>query len=471
MSKELGPTHLQDCTRLLKIFNAESLGDGDLMAGTNVLVSMCASLANLHPPGTCLITPDGNRLQVGLSFVSAGGLTNSLVNEKVLDQIATIQNNLADHLAAEAAHSAATIAAIAPHERARVRPKAPEESSIMERLGLVMDFAGASPGHDSSPLRCLLGPSQQQGLGSITTKPAVFLSADSAEGLKRQLPQSHRRYPFVRAALTSGPGMERLQNQLLFVARGTSLQNETTGPVHVRGHIAASCSPLVLAQSVAQGEETLLANMIWLVDGFGVFTPPDKDDLKPLEPFQMHARYKEALEQAWLYRLDHRNEARTVQFDWQPLQRQWVAFLQRMEPNCPGITHAARSLAATLLFGCHLLHEPGKHSGWSVAGLLALSKLIAGRMVNRRERLLFAEEEARLQVLAIKLVEKLQEGPLSARALTRKKSNLRMGECRKVLDLFDRMGIACRGGNDEWKLVLPADRAVERLKAPCIDVE
>jgi hypothetical protein len=105
-----------------------------------------------------------------------------------------------------------------------------------------------------------------------------------------------------------------------------------------------------------------------------------------------------------------------------------------------------------------------------LAGVLTVSRLIVERMVNHRERLLVAEQEARLVALAIKLVEKLQGGPLSARALTRKKSKLRIGDCRRVLDLFDRLGIARRVEGDEWKLVLPAERAVERLKVPYIDV-
>jgi hypothetical protein len=409
-------------------------------------------------------------LAVGLSFMTAGGLTNSLVSEKVLDPISNIQNNLGDHLAAEVAHSAAKLAAMFPGEQARTRPKAPENSSTIGTLREALDPNWISPARDSSPFRCLLGPSRYQGLGEITTTPAVFLNADSPEGLQKQLPQAHRRFPYVRAVLTTGPGMEGLQSQLLSVVRGTSLPNGTTGPVHIRGHVAASCTPALLAQSAAAGEESLPANLIWLVDGHGEVMLPKLEDPDSLTPFKMQARYRESMERAWAYRLDYRNEAKTVQVKWQPMQRQWVTFLQRMEPRCPGVTQAARSLAATLLFGCGELHEPGKSCQWSAAGVIKLAVFIVERMVRRRERLWLAEQDARILELAVKLVEKLQDGPLDARGLTRKTSRLLIGDCRQVLELFDRLGIASRVGDDKWKLALPVRKAVDRLNTPYIDV-
>jgi hypothetical protein len=323
---------------------------------------------------------------------------------------------------------------------------------------------------DSSPFRRLLDPCQSQELGTIINAPAVFLCADSVEGLQRELAQAHRNHPYVRAALTAERGIERLKSQLQSVVRGTSVPSGVAGPVHVRGHIAASCAPGLLAQSVAPGEDALFDHMIWLVDGQSELIPSQQSDPDLPTPYVIHTRYREALERAWAYRLDYRNETRELPFDWQGMQFKWVKFLQRLEPRCPGIIQAARPLAGTILFGCYELSEPRKPLGWSAAGVLALSMLMVERMVNYRERLLFAGQEARLVALAIKLVEKLQGGPLSARALTRKKSRLRIGDCRRVLDLFDRLGIARRVAGDEWKLVLPAERAVERLKVSYIDV-
>ncbi len=41
--------------RLLQVFDAESLGEGDKAAGANVLAAKCIALANSYPPGACLV--------------------------------------------------------------------------------------------------------------------------------------------------------------------------------------------------------------------------------------------------------------------------------------------------------------------------------------------------------------------------------------------------------------------------------
>jgi hypothetical protein len=454
---------------LLQVFDADSLGEGEPVAGANVFVAMCASLANLYPPGTCLITPEGNRLPVGMSFVTAGGLTNSLVGEKVLDPIAIIQNNLGDHLAADAAHAAATLAAIPPLECLRVRPPPPPEKlSSIGKLNMTLDPNGFSALSDNSSFQILLGPSRHQGLGELAATPAIFLSTDSPVGFEKKLSQSHRRRPYVRAVWANGPGAEGLEKLLLSVVRGTSLPTGATGPVFIRGYVAASCTVAKLVQSAGAGEETLAANVMWFVDGGSM--PPTLGKITSSVPYKIQHRYLEEMQLAWRTRLDYRNEAPEIPFDWQPIQRKWVAFLQGLEPRCPGVTLAARPLLTTLLFGCLKLQGPRRPYEWTLQCVVNLAQFLVERMVHRRERFWLAEQEAQVLALAIKLVEKLQDGPLTARGLSRKKSNLRIGDTRKVLELFDRLGIARRVEDDQWKLTLPVAKAVERLSIPCIDV-
>lgn len=457
--------------RLLRVFDAESLGEGDLVAGANVLAAMCTSLANLHPPGSGLVTSEGNLLPVGMSFMTAGGLTNSLVGEQVLDPISSIQNNVADHLAADAAHSAATLAAMPPPERLQSRPQSPDDlSSAVGEIRMELDLNGISPARDSSPFQRLLGPSRHQGLGELAATPAVFLSADSPEGLGKQLSQAHRRYPYVRAVLADGPDSQGLERLLLAVVRGTSLPAGATGPIHVRGHVAASCAVGKLARLAMAGEETLAANLMWLVDGDNAAMSLTQGEVGSPDPYKMQHRYQEAVQSAWRTRLDYRIEPTTIQFDWQPFQGRWSAFLRKFEARSPGVTFAARPLLATLLFGCSLLHDPSRSHDWSLAGVVKLSEFLVERMVQRREWHWLAMQEARILELAIKLVEKLQEGPLDARGLTRKKSNLRIGDSRKVLGLLDRLGIARPVEDDKWKLTLSVAKAVERLSTPYVDV-
>jgi hypothetical protein len=226
------------------------------------------------------------------------------------------------------------------------------------RLGV--DPNGFSPPSCNSPFQILLGPSRHQGLGELAATPAVFLSTDSPVGFEKQLSQSHRRRPYVRAAFSNGPGAEGLEKLLLSVVRGTSLPTGTTGPVFVRGYIAASCTVAKLVQSAGAGDESLAANVMWFVDGDGGAMPPKLGKITCPVPYKIQHRYQEEVQQAWRTRLDHRNEAPAIPFDWQPAQRKWVAFLQSLEPRCAGVTLAARPLLTTLLFGCLKLHEPGR---------------------------------------------------------------------------------------------------------------
>ena len=469
MTANLTTSSITPLLHLLQVFNAESLSEGDLVAGTNVLVSMCASLANLHPPGTCLVTSEGNRLQVGMSFMTAGGLTSSLVSDKVLGPIGINQNNVGDHLAADAAYSAAKLAALAPQERVRVRPQVPEDCSPVGKLRVDLDTNGISPVRDSSPFQRLLGPSRHQGLGELAATPAVFLSADSVAGLEKQLPQSHRRRPFIRAVLADDPGAERLERLLLSVVRGTSLPVGDTGPVHIRGHVAVSCTVAKLARSIGAGDEGLLGNLLWLVDGNGCPLSLEGCAGNIPVPYKTHLNYPAAVQRSWAERLDYRRtDPLAIQYDWEPRQREWVAFLRKHESQCPGLTLAVRPLFGTLIFGLLKLSvgQKGEPQRWTDTGALALAKFLVGRMVQCREQLAQTERDARVLELAIKIVPKLDAVPLSARAIVRKMHNLPIADCRDVLELLNRLGVARCVGAERWQLVLPTEQSVMKIRNP-----
>ena len=458
--------------RLLQVFDAESLGEGDMAAGANVLAAKCIALANSYPPGACLVSEEGSRLTVGMSFASIGGLTNSLIAEKVLAPLASLQNNLVDHIAADAAHSDATLAAMTPSELCRHRPPAPSENaSGLAKLDLALnDFSSES---DSSVFRFLLAPCRNQGPGELKTTPAVFLDAGTAAGLAKQLSRAHCRYPFVRAELADGPETKRLESILLSVLQGTSIPDGVTGPVHIRGHVAATCTAAKLARTVGDGDESLLANLLWLVDGEGRELSSPQEPGSSSAPYATHLNYSEALQIAWARRLDYRQtDPMTIRYAWPARQREWVAILQKLEPRCPGLTRAARPLFATLVTGLLLLssERKGEQKRWTDTDALALAKFLVMRMVNCREQLTQTERDARDLDLAIKLIAKLEDGPLNARELVRKTNRLLSGDCRRVLELYDRLGVARRVENDKWELMLPVGQAVKKIRAPYVDV-
>ncbi|MEY3894552.1 MAG: hypothetical protein RLZZ214_71 [Verrucomicrobiota bacterium] len=458
--------------RLLQVFDAESLGEGDMAAGANILAAKCIALANSYPPGACLVSDDGSRLTVGVSFALIGGLTNSLITEKVIAPLARLQNNLVDHIAADATHYDATLAAMPPSELCRHRPPAPAENpSGLAKLDLeIKGFASES---NSSVFRLLLALCRNQGPGELKSTPAVFLDAGTAAGLAKQLSRAHCRYPFVRAELPDGPEAERLESILLSVLQGTSIADGVAGPVHIRGHVAASCTAAKLARSVGDGDDSLLANLLWLVDGKSGELSSQQEHGSSSAPYATHLNYTEALEIAWARRLDYRQtDPMMIRYAWPPRQREWVALLQKFEPRCPGLTRAARPLFATLVTGLLLLSpgRRGEQKRWTDTDTLVLAKFLVMRMVNCREQLTQTERDAKDLDLAIKLLSKLEDGPLNARELVRKTNRLLSGDCRRVLELYDRLGVARRVANDKWELMLPVGQAVKKIRGPYVEV-
>ena len=457
--------------RLLRVFDVESLGEGDMVAGTNVLAAMCASIANLPPPGACLITPGGDRLPVGMSFATVGGLTDSLVSEKVLDPIANVQNNFGDHLAADTAYIAANLAALPEHERIRIRPAKP--TGAPELANLKVDVKGLMTATDSSPFMRLLAPCRYDGTGELVSHPAVFLDAGSPVDLEKQLLRAHRRHPFVRAVLSDGSGSECVQNILLSVVRGTSLTVGLADSIHIRGHVAASCTIAKLAQSVDAGEGCLLGNLLWLVDGDGCPMSLEARASDGPASYQTPRNYPELLRRAWAERLDYRRiEAPCIRYDWVMRQREWVALLQKLEPRCPGLIRATRPLFATLTYGLLKLSvgEQGESPRWVDTDVLDLAKLLVGRMVQYRERLAQNERDIRVLELAIKVIHKLEAAPLDARGIVRKTSRLAINDCREALGLLGRLGVARCVGDGKWGLVLPVTQAVKKIRTSSIDV-
>jgi hypothetical protein len=86
------------------------------------------------------------------------------------------------------------------------------------------------------------------------------------------------------------------------------------------------------------------------------------------------------------------------------------------------------------------------------------------------EQLTQTERDARDLDLAIKLIAKLEDGPLTARELVRKKNRLLSGDCRRMLELYERSGVARRVENDKWELTLPVAQAVKKIRAPYVEV-
>ena len=92
------PTDLQSTAKLLHQFDATALGEGDLTAGANTLAVMALAIANIAPPGSCLMDgKDGTRVPVGMGMLVSGALSCDIVSDRVLTILQSRQNHLYGH--------------------------------------------------------------------------------------------------------------------------------------------------------------------------------------------------------------------------------------------------------------------------------------------------------------------------------------------------------------------------------------
>ncbi len=440
------------------------------MAGANVLAAMCASIVNLLPPGAGLVSGTGARLAVGVNFLAAGGLTRSLVDERALDPIATLQANLADHLAVAERYEEGLIASMTEDLKRRTRPAPP--TGMPKLLSLRDDIEGNSAPIGDWAFHDLLSPCCDRGLESITASPAIFVESSELADLEQKLRSGHLNRPYVRVTLVDADSTTGLSQRVLALMRGTGRVDRSGVPTVIRGRVAASCSMSNLKLGMLHGEDGLISNLLWLVDG-GPRLDPTGTVPEVVVPYNVHDEYARALAIAWRCRLDYRQaQSPTIRHDWEPRQREWLAYLNKLEPECPGLTLAARPLFGTLIFGLARMSSAlnGEKARWSAAGVLGLAKLLVDRMVQCRQRFAQTEKDVACRDLAVKLVPKLVEGPLDAREIVRKTSRLRIGECRDALDVLNRHGLIRQVEGGKWELALPAPQAVAKLRTPYIDV-
>jgi hypothetical protein len=92
IASQITPENLKVCS-LLYIFGVAALGEGDLIAGANTLAAMACAIANVQRPGSRIEDEDGTGVAVGTSVLVSGGLSTSVIAEKIVSGLGSRQNN------------------------------------------------------------------------------------------------------------------------------------------------------------------------------------------------------------------------------------------------------------------------------------------------------------------------------------------------------------------------------------------
>jgi hypothetical protein len=439
---------------LLTIFGAEHLGEGDLVAGANLVAAKACSIANVARPGSGLQAADGTTLEVGTSLLISGPHSAALAGERILKELVRRQRNLKAHIRLK----------VRGIEGESLKPgfKASDhmEPDPRNSHDQVLDPAFHELGPWGTDLQALLGSAVEEpphaAFGSLCQHHQVFMTGSKPAEVAAQLELCHEGRPFIHVGVDGPKDFTRFGQQCLAVMDGRLAVGEKLE--NICGNVVVTDSSQALGEVVRTGGMAAqwASRMLWLVDGgTGPEAPAPDGHKAPVALEHMEQRYNHAMTTAWAQRLNHQDIGPVMlKCEFSAPQARWAAFLKKREPECPGITGTARSLFATLLFGLQKIARAGqvqKGFKWHIGHIEALAKFLVLRMVNARAAMLHSAENARNLRLQATILRKLGDGPLDVRGLCRKTHSLRSVPCQEVLHQLEDAGQVVRI-DKEWML-------------------
>lgn len=446
--------------KLLQSFNHLILGEGDPVAGMNVIVSMCAALSAAAGPDARLVDGDVG-LTPGMHWLVYGALSSAVHEQQVIASIREFQNDFSNNLLLAHAKMPGVIDAKKPLTLAHLDPqrRAPEFTPGMLHTAqdsMVLEQIQAQPDEERNFTRVasqLLKRGALHDTASLYARSGFFHDGSDPKVLSQQLRQTHRGYPMVDFAIATRNQAAAAGAALLGVMDGRGLPSAT--PLHVRGIATARLGHGLLEELVTEGSvDPWLNRMLWLTDmpagklraedGIAAIGDPAK-------------RYKLALEKVLSQRLGEQrislNQGNLLKH-----QQAFVRHLGTLEAAVPGITGALKNLLPMLCFGLRQMAlaapEPAGFK-LDLTGVMPLARHLAERMARVAILARYADQLERREHLAASFYSKLAERPHTARELVRRHDRLPIALCRDILaELQAGDRVASRDG--VWHLVRPA---------------
>ena len=442
----MSPQDSQHLHALLRNFDAERLGEGNVVAGANVLAAMAVSLANVQRPGSGFVARDGATITVGTSLLVSGSESCSLIDERVLTGLGTRQN----HLIARLRQMDRTIAGGIGTTRAR---QAGGAGVAVDWDELVMQNIfqqdAISDQQASEHWGSLISAPPQMNPGDLRARPMFFIAGIKTAHLTSQLERCHMNHPFLHIGVDSTTDFAHSEHLCPAVIDGRMTAG--TSAETIRGTVMVTDPNGVLGEAVRNDLPSArwTSRMCWLIDGHsGPSLDEGADGELQVALSGIGRRYSTALGVALGQRINTRvNEPLMLDHEFSDAQVAWLGFLRRTEPAFIG---AGRSLYISLHFGLKCIVDAARApTELSKAGVMALAKFLIHRMANARAVMLESAEFTRQQQLKISILNKLATGPMSIREITRRFNRLTSGPLRG-----DASGYGSQGpGGPNWGLV------------------
>jgi len=432
----MSPQDSQHLHALLRNFGAERLGEGDVTAGANVLAAMAVSLANVQRPGSGLATWEGNTIAAGASLLVSGAHSCSLISDRVLRGVATRQNNLTarfgqrrtreiDKGGGSAGMPQTVSSDLAASWAETVMQQLGEPGAITDQQAT--EFWGA-----------LVRITPPTDITYLQHHPTVFVTGTKAAEMAGQLERCHLGRPVLHVGIDSVADFARFEHLCPAVMDGRA----TVGPLAetVRGTVMVTDPNAMLGEVVRDDLPSArwTSRMVWLVDdNFGPDPGDAEDDGRPVPLGGIERRFETAMGLAWGRRISDRECGPVLlEFDFSEAQTRWIRFLKKLEPEFPGICGTARCLFVSLLFGLRqLVDAAAAPAGFRmpVEQVEAFARFLAHRLVNARAVALELAEATRRERLEMSIINKLADGPLGLRDLTRRFYRLPSVTCHELL--------------------------------------
>jgi hypothetical protein len=423
----MNETELKHLQELLAIFDARGLGQGDEVAGANILAAMAVTLASLTRPGSGIQTSDLRLIPVGCNLLASGARLSDMLRDEVVTPVERCQNNILAHIGR----------LVESDEEQNTRPlrslgrdwniikngsPSEGESKFFSLMTVDPKKSLVPEGVDEAWLDVVSIPPQQY-FSNFVRSPRAFIAAASPGRLDRQLSGIHAGQALITIALNRAADAGRfgdLCSALINGAIPLGQSGET-----VRGRLLVTDPGNVLPEAARQAGDpaTWLGRLVWLVSGNAGPEPPPQHATGGKVAILPHlpARFEYAVQRIFASRMNlRRTEPLIYKMDFSQDQIDWMEFLDGMESSLPGISGTARHLFASLVFGLRRIvgaQEAPKGFKYNRGGIQALAKYLILRMANARAAILYSAEEAKKHHIKQKIVVRLSEGPLDNRSI------------------------------------------------------
>lgn len=447
-------TEEAELQNFLKTFNAASLGEGDRQAGANVLTAMAITLANVSRSGCGIVSPGFGRMRAGASMLVSGGLSASLITDKIVSELAIRQNNLTAQLRRLIGDKVAD--AQKKKLTAMEFPAGPAANASENAIFQLEQRDSLASLEASEQWAEVVTSPPNPRIEDLAERPKILVTASCAKELHKRLCGLHGGRPLVVLGVSRAVEVSALGETCNALLDGTFPNGH--GGETASGNLLFTDSTGLLQEilNASSDATTWLSRTLWLVDGSAGPDLPIPSDGKIRVTFDdMTGRFGSALSRAFGARLNNHDAGTTThKFNLDDAQLRWVAFLKDMECRMPCICGTARGLLATLTFGLLELGRGGaaKSLTFSAAEIEAFARFLVRRMVNAHASMTESAEQERRNLLIRRIFQKLSEGRMNKRDLYRDLS-IDAQHCEGLL-----LEMAANG------LVLIVDRECERIE-------